>query len=197
MFSKKLLTKKNLNSLLRFLELVFLIVVGFFAFRIIYLNTCNTLSCVTSRPSQEDLNLAIQLAFPIFGLLNSFRISTSFSLNDLDPEPEDFFHLSLVGVGISYFISGIFFRDFNQISNREIAQSTPFSLNLLILGFAGFLLFQEKKLWSKSTNFVKVRIALSLIHLVLIAINPYIGFFTALIFFSVMILWKEKLPKSV
>jgi hypothetical protein len=101
-----------------------------------------------------------------------------------------------VGIGLSYFISGVFFRDFNQLSNREIAQSVPFSLNLLILGFAGFLLFQEKKLWSKTTNFVKVRLGLSLIHLIVIAINPYIGFFTAISFFTAMILWKEKLPKE-
>lgn len=194
MFNTKIFNKKNLNYALKWLEILFLIIIGFLAIRTIYFNACNSYSCIVARPDQDDFLLAIKIILPIFGLFNSLRIGLSFLLNDTDPDPEDFFYLSLIGLFFSYGISGLFFENFNQISNREITQSGVFILNLFILGMVTFLLFQEKNLWNKSTGFVRTRLGISLIHLVALAVNPGIGLFLTTIFFPLMVFWKEQMP---
>jgi hypothetical protein len=194
MFNTKNFNKKNLNYILKWLEIIFLIVIGVLAIRITYFNICNSYGCIISRPNQSDFLFAIKIIFPLFGLFNSLRIGLSFLINDTDPDPEDFFYLSLIGLLFSYGISGLFFENFNQISNREIAQSGVFILNLFILGLVCFLLFQEKSLWTKSTGFVRTRLGLSLLHLVALAVNPGIGLFLTAIFFPLMIFWKEQMP---
>ena len=126
----------------------------------------------------------------MWGLLNSVRIGLVFLINDPDPEPEYLFYVSLVGLFISNILFGLFFSDFVSRAEKGQVDAPVFIAEVVVLMFTVGSLLADRQTWDKSTTFVKIRISLSILELVVLLINPYLGIILAVFVIPVSVILK-------
>lgn len=157
---------------------------------------CGNASCRNLIPSYEQFSQLVLIIFSVFSLLNTLRIWFNFNANDFNDESKDRFNLGLIGLTISYFLCGIFFNQISAVTNREISISGIYVFILFTIALTFTLILFHSDIWERSTEFVKVRLAVSLSHLIAILFNPFFGILLGTILLPYMILYKEKLDKS-
>lgn len=146
-----------------------------FLFWVLYTSFCSNTSCKEFAISQEQFIQFIQVAFPVYGIVNSLRLGLVYRLNDRDDEPESIFYISLGGLAMLYTLIGLFFSDFLARSQRSGSESSIFIITLLLFVVTVGSLLADRQTWDKSTFFVRWRVVLSLIHVIILLINPITG----------------------
>lgn len=148
-------------------------------FWLFYQSRCNDITCTIEINSvQVGLSL-FKIFFPIWAALNSARIALVYRLSDTDDEPETFFYWGLIGLFACYATLNIFFIQFlNQYSNSfgQVSIDSPILIaEILLIAGTLALLLADTQNWDKSTFFVKARVSVSLLHIVLFLISPPFG----------------------
>lgn len=185
----------NYSKVVMWFEVLLILVFYTLTFWLLYTNSCPDRSCKDLSPSTELFFSIIEVGFIVWGLFNSLRIALVYMAFDRDKEPETLFHTSLAGLTLCFCVIGLFFQEFDEYSRRVIANSIPFSIELLLILTTAIVLLQEKYIWEKANGFVKVRVGLSFVHLILLLVNPLLGVLTSLIIFPVMTFWRVSQPK--
>jgi len=195
------LESKNLNLTLaahnffKWVEILLLAVFLTFFGWFFYTNYCVANCTVNTFESQYFITF-IQFSFIIFAVVNSLRIGLVYLIHDPDDEQETLFYLSLFGLFLSYTIYGIYYPTFLALSSRTQIDSPILFVELILLGGTVLSFLNEKDIWEKSNFFVKFRISLSFLHLLLLIINPQIGIFASIIIFPLMVLARNKVKLS-
>lgn len=181
--------------MVRWFEVLLILIFYVLTFWLLYSNSCGTDSCKDLAPSTDVFYISIQVGFIIWGILNSIRIALVYLTFDPDKEPEILFFTSLVGLTLCFSVIGLFFKEFDEYSRRVIANSVPFLVELVLILTTAIVLLQEKYIWEKATGFVKVRVGLSFVHLIILLVNPLLGAALGLILFPIMVFWRVSQPK--
>lgn len=176
------------QTILKWLELAFAGIFTVLIFWIFYKVLCYDVVCQQVNITQQQLVSLLQFILPLVGLLNSLRIGLLFVLNDKDKIPETFFYLGLIGLFISYSIFGLFFNSFLYRGENTLADSPVLIIQVFVLLITISLLLADRQTWDKSTAFIRLRISLSLIHLVLFLINPVIGLLASVIIIPISVI---------
>jgi hypothetical protein len=188
---KNLPLYKNLAALQNTLKWIELIALGAFlvgVFWVFYNALCFDTTCRQSFVNEANLIKAIQVAMPLAAFVGMLRTAVVFLLNDRDSETETLFYLSLLGVVLSYSIVGWFFPVFLDRGQNYFTESPVFVAAIITLLITIALLLADRQTWDKSNVFVRLRVSLSLIHLVLLLINPLIGLLASIIILPVLVL---------
>jgi hypothetical protein len=180
----------NYSKIVKWFEILLILIFYSLTFWLLYSNSCSNQSCKEFSPSTEIFFTVIKVGFIIWGLLNSLRIALVYIAFDRDHEPENLFHTSLAGLTLCFSVIGLFFQEFDEYSRRVIASSWPFTIELMLILTTAIVLLQEKYIWEKANTFVKVRVGLSFVHLILLLVNPFLGVVASLVIFPVMTFWR-------
>lgn len=185
-----------LQECLKWLEVFFAstFFVGLFWF--FYLSLCRADSCKSFWLSTVTQNFVISAFFITWGFLNSLRIGVVFLLNDPDDEPEILFYISLVGLFLCNLLIGLFFPDFVSRADKNQVDTPAFIALIIILMSTVASLLVDKQNWDKSTTFVKARISLTILELVVLLVNPYLGIITAVIILPLSVVLNGGLEAS-
>ncbi|MEI6728749.1 MAG: hypothetical protein WCK98_03855 [bacterium] len=183
------------SKVVKWFEVLLILVFYTLTFWLLYSNSCINQNCKELAPSTEIFFSIIKVGFIVWGLLNSLRIALVYMAFDRDKEPEILFHTSLAGLTLCFSVVGLFFQEFDEYSRRVIANSGPFLVELVLILTTAIVLLQEKYIWEKANSFVKVRVGLSFLHLILLLVNPFIGLIASLIIFPVMTFWRVSRAK--
>ncbi len=184
------------QEILKWAEVVFTISFFVALFWFFYLSLCKASSCSSFLISNEVQNTLIALFFFIWGALNSLRIGLVFLLNDKDEKPENLFYISLVGLFLCNLLIGIFFTEFVSRSEKNQVDTPSFIALIIILMSTVASLLADRQTWDKSTAFVKFRISLTILELVILLVNPFLGIFTAIFVLPVSIMLKGGLEEE-
>jgi hypothetical protein len=177
------------QEIIKWLEIVLLCLFLIGVFWFFYTSFCAQSTCQDLAISETELSQVIQLTFPIAAILNSLRIGLVSILNDKDNESETLFYLSLIGLAGCYALFGLFFPEYVARSQKYTTDSPAFLLQIILLMFTVGLLLADKQTWDKSISFIKFRISCSLIHLILLIINPVIGLLAGIILVPICVLY--------
>jgi hypothetical protein len=167
------------QDVLKWLEVLFTAIFFVVIFWFFYLSLCKADTCKEFWITNQVQNIIVGIFFSVWGLLTSLRIGVVFLLNDPDPEPEYLFYLSLVGIFLSNLLFGLFFNDFVLRAENNQSDTPSFIALILVLMTTVGSLLLDKQTWDKSTAFVKIRISMAVIELVVLLINPYLGIILA------------------
>lgn len=183
---------ERLGKILKWIEIVGLIIMILSVFWFLYTLVCTSIQCRSSIITYNNVINIFQFAIPFGALINSLRIATVFRKNDPDSDPEPLFYISLITLFISFSVFGYNFDQFldrNSISfiNSPILFALVASTLITVL-----LLLADKKTWDKSISFVRFRISLSLLELIILLINPVIGIILLFIILPLQILRSDQ-----
>lgn len=170
---------KNLNYLLGWIELFCLAV--FFATFIIaiyYLDTdCILVSCKkTFGGFPLDINfynVVVKYILPSFVSIGCTRMGLNFFANRRDSYFHLSFYASLLGIFLSFLLFGLNASEFAyfHIKSKVQIDSVYIVYELALFALTSALILKNKKIWDKSTFFVKIRLMFYIFQIVLLVIN--------------------------
>jgi len=184
------------QEILKWAEVFFTISFFIALFWSFYLSLCSADSCSSFLISNSTQNTIITLFFSVWGLLNSLRIGLVFLLNDDDERVENLFYISLVGLFLCNLIIGLFFTEFVARTEKNQVDTPSFIALIIVLMSTVASLLADKQTWDKSTPFVKYRISLTILELVILLVNPFLGIFSAIIVLPISIMLKGGIEKK-
>jgi len=182
----------KIGAALKWFEIGVFLILLVSIFWVYYSSFCSVESCKST-----ILSLTVSQFFGIFIPIIAFffiaRTGVSFTLSDKEKQGEPLFYTSLVGLFFAYIITGFFIQDILLLRGEARTDSAPF-LFLVTLFFATTItLLADKSTWHRTTHFVRLRIAFSLIHLTMVIISPVLSILVGIPFLATAIFWKEDL----
>jgi len=179
---------RAVTTFLKWVEITTLIIFAVSLFVEYYDSYCMVDNCL----GQSDFTQSwiLQPLFTSFLALVFFvRTGVSFALSDPDDRGEPLFYLSLCGLMVQYILITFFFDEIIT-SRLQNTQGLPLLLVIIFIGTA-FSLLADKATWDKTSYFVRLRITISLIHIITVIVSPLLSLLSALPFLVIGILWKD------
>ena len=166
----------RLDAILLFLEGLIFASFIFSGFYLAFLKlTCEAEDCL-SIPSVVDISIAVfRFALPVIAMISCLRIAINVRDNNLSDRAGLHFYLSLFSLFVCYLIFGIFADQFLALTIRQATTSLLYSVEMLILIGTTISFFQDTATFEISTWFVKIRLIVSILLMVVLVISPFLG----------------------
>lgn len=166
-------------------------------FWLFYQSRCNDITCTIEIDSFQVGLTLFKIFFPIWAALNSARLAVVYRLSDEDDKPETFFYWGLFSLFGCYAALNVFFvQFFSQLSSTvaKMSLDSPILIaEILLISGTLALLLADTQNWDKSSFFVKARVSISLLHIVLFLISPPFGVLTWMIIVPVFALLSDNI----
>jgi len=180
-------TLRNVAIILKWAEIIFLLLYLLAVFWFLYTGNCASASCRDMRLTRDTVILGIQVGLTFGGILSSLRIGIAYLVLDQDDDPETLFYLALVGMALTYTIIGVNIQEL--LGPGDVRATSPLLLAAIVsLLISVLLFFADKKTWDKSISFVRVRAIIGILHLLLLIINPVLGVVTTIVLYPLQTL---------
>jgi hypothetical protein len=188
-----------LNRLLKYLELgVLSLAFAAFAFTFYANMTCardvENVFCGLFGADKTISSLSLQILLPLFAVLNSLRILNVYTINQLKFKNDTLFKAGLIGLTITYIGYSVY-----RSAAQNIFASGANLIKLLLYGILGSTLvifFIESEIWGKKNSFIRVRVFITSLHLLVYIFNSNLGILVGLVLIPILALIPDGIHKN-
>jgi uncharacterized YccA/Bax inhibitor family protein len=161
-----------------------------------YTSLCTEDTCKSTSITKDVLSTILTFSLPIVGILNSIRTAVVYKLNDPDNIPENLFYSSLIGFSLFYLILGIFNSHYIGLVEKTTLSKSFWLIGIIIFAISFVFVLADRMTWHKAPNFIKWRLALTIIHQTSFIMSIYLGLMFSIFIFPLAMLVNADYPKD-